>query len=304
MTQAMGFEGRLEFVEETNYGAASTSLTMIWIGSVNKFTIVNKIEKKTRHRLRTRGATTQRTPSGIANGKQSISAKVEWSPQATGTVGNYMSFVAELIGTSTGIADTRKSIMLNAVHKDGTVEGPLKGCVSSYLSVKCGVGQDVMMDAEVLANAYDPSAPLDVTSTIVGATDCYQIATECDGEVLEWTDCEIQISSTSQDLITDFEFKIDNKTSERHRLKAVNTPAEIMQGPAEITGKCTFDLEDNVELLRMLSLASFAMAIKIGAFTWTFAGCEWESATVDQDNENPVQIVLPWKALSVAITTA
>ena len=304
MAQVNGFEGRLGFVEETNYGVPSTSLTLVWIGSVNKFTIVNKVEKKTRHRLHVKGSTVNRTPSGIASGKQSISAKVEWSPQGTGAVGHYMSFVAELIGTSTGLADTRKSIMLNAVHKDGSVEGPLKGCVASYFNCKCSVGQDVMMDTELLAATYDPSAPIDVTITIAGATDVYHVATECDGEVLEWTDCEIQISSTSQDLITGFEFKIDNKTSERHRLNAVNTPAEVMWGPAEITGKCTFDLEDNTELKRMLELSPFAMAIKIGAFTWTFAGCEWESDTIDQDNENPVQQVLPWKALSVAINTA
>jgi hypothetical protein len=191
--------------------------------------------------------------------------------------------------------------MLNAVHGSGAVEGPILGAVCNYFNCKCSVGQDVIMEAEFLASEYDPSAPIDVTSDISGGTDVFKGAVESDGEVIDWNDVEVTISGTSADTVTDVEFKIDNKASERHRLRGTSTPAEVMWGPADITGKVTIDLENNTELTRMLDKSSFALAVKIGAFTWTFSGCEWETSTIDQDCENPVQQVLPFRATSVAI---
>ena len=301
--QIMGYEGRIEYVEESSYGVSPLSSTLCWIGDVRKFSMNVKTEKKTRWRMRPRSATNQRTPAGIASGKTTLNAKIEWAPQAANTSAdlNYMSFVAMCIGTSTGIADTRKSITLNVVNKDGTCEGPILGAVCKTFSVKCAVGEDVIMNAEFEGATYDPSAPLNVTSDLSGATDSFEQAAESAGEVLDFSDCTLTISGTAQGNITDFEFKIDNRAVGRPRFGTGGLPGEVVQKPAEITGKLVFDLEDNVELLRLLAQASFTLTIVIGAYTWTFTGCEWSDESRDQDVENPVQIPMSFTAVTAAV---
>jgi hypothetical protein len=296
------WNGRIEYVEEASYGALPYSSTMGWIGDVRSFEVKVKKDKDTRHRLAARGATNKRKPSSVKEGMEHYSVKMEWAPQASSAIYDYMNFVSTLIGTSTGIADTKRSLVLNAVAKEGTVEGPVLGAVDNYFQAKGSVGEDIIFEAELLAQDWDPSAPLSVTSDLSGAVESFEEAAEASGEVLDWLDSEVVLSGTTQDMLTDWEFKIDNKAYDKGRLNGSALPAGVYQKPAIVTGKLVYDLDDTVELLRLKANSSFTLAIKIGDKTWTFTGCEWVDTGMPIDpNDELVQIELPFIATNVTV---
>lgn len=303
MTQIMGYEGRVEYVEESSYGTPPYTSTLCWIGDVRKFEVNVKTEKAPRFRMRPRGATNRRQAAGTRSGKTTMTCKLEWAPQATNTSADmtYMSFVAMCLGTSTGIGDARKSITLNAVNKEDTVEGPFTGAVCKSFSVKTSVGEDVIMNAEFEAKEYDPSAPLVVTSDLSAASNAFEQAEQSDGEVLDFDDVSLSISGTQIDGMTDMELKVDNRAEGRPRIGNNGKPNEVVLKPAVITGRVTLDLEDNTELLRMTNKDSFTMVLTIGAFAWTLTGCHWSDAAMMQDTESPVQIPLSFTAETLAI---
>ena len=301
MGQIMGFEGRVEYVKEATYGSLPYTSTLGWIGDVRSFSVELAVERKNRYRLRPRGATNARTPAGVSSGKEKYSVKIEWAPQASGDVYTYMSFVGLMIGTTTGIGDARESCVINAVHKDGTVEGPLLGCVCNSFSAKCSVGEDVIFEAELLANDYTPTTALNVTSDLTGVTDGFEQAGEATGEVLDYTDVTITLSGTAQSFVTDFEFKIENNAEERYRIFTGAKPDEVVQKPAKITGKLTYDLVNNTELLRAKNGDTFELAITIGEKTWTFGGCYWDKSGIDQGAEDAVQEEMPFTATTITI---
>ena len=298
--QINGWEGRIEYIKETAYGTLPYTGTMGWIGDVREFSVEVKADTKERFRVGPRGGTSNRGPSGLAPQKETYSAKIVWAPQASSAVYFYMSFVGLIIGAETGPGDTRQSMVINAVHKEGTCEGPLYGGVGSYFQAKASVGEDILFEAEIKSAYYDPSAPLSVTSDLSGATDSFQQATTASGAVLNWTDSEVLLSGTTQDMITDWEFKIDNQAEERHRINTRRGPDEVIQKTWKGTGKLTYDLDSNTELLRLLAHASFTLAIKIGDKTWSMT-CEWDKSSIKTKPEDPTQQELPFKFYTCAV---
>lgn len=302
MSQIMGWEGRVEYIEEATYGTPTLSSSLAWVGDVRSYSVGVSVDKKHRKRLAPRGSTTQRVPDSMLSGLEHTIVKVEYCPQASSATYDPMDLVGVCLGSNSGVANTRKSAMFNCVAKETVVEGPVKGCVNNYFQASCSVGEDVIFEMEFTGQYWDPSAPLSVTADLSGATDSYLQATEASGADLTWNDTEVKISGTTCDLVTDWEFKVDNQTEERPRINGTTYPAENVQKQALITGKITIDLEDNTELLRFMNKTSFALIVKVGGNTFTFSGCEWEKDEIEVNPDDPIQTELPFKALSVAIT--
>lgn len=298
--QLMGWEGRLEYVEETSEGVPPTSVTLAWIGNVLDFTPKAKVETKSRYRMPPRGATSPRSPDSVAKGLETFGCKFSWNPQASSAIYDYMDFVTILLGSATGIGATKKTAMLNVVEKEGTSEGPMKGCVAKYFLAKCSKGQDVLFETEVEAGSWDPSAPLTVTSDLSGASDAYLQATEASGDVLDWSNVTITLSGTAQDAATDCEFRIDFGAKPRHRMHD-SAPGEVLVGVAEITGKVTYDFIDTTELLRMKNKSSFALTVKIGDKTWSFTNCVWGEVAVPSKTDDPIVVDMPFTAEGVTV---
>src|SRR4030042_1720748 len=209
--EIMGFEGRIEYCEETVRGTPNYSSTMVWIGDVREWSIKAEGETNERQSFKARGSTTQRRPSSIRSGKQKVTAKIAWALQASSDIYSYMDFIALFLGTSTGVADAQKAFTLNCVHKEGTAEGGMIGSVGAKLQIKCGIGEDIMASGEVECISYDPSAPLLVTSDLSGASDAFEQAVAASGDILKWTDSGIVISGTTSDMVTDWQLDLDHR---------------------------------------------------------------------------------------------
>ncbi len=292
----MGWEGHVTYKPEGTPGTVDFSTTLLIPGHVTDFSFKDEFETKERHRFKGRGNANRRTPASIASGKEKASAKLTWSPLASSAAYEYMSFVAQCLGSSDGIADEQKYFTLNIVHKEATAESLMKGTVVKTFTMKCGVGEDVLMEAEVECLDYDPSVVLPVTSDLSGATDNMLQATEPSGDVLRWLDCEVAISGTTMDIVTDFEVKVDHKVKGRNRMNGSALPASLPGGVQTISGKLVMDFTDDTERKRLKDKSSFTMTIKVGTVTHTFAGCVWKDSEVKEKPDDPLQLDMPFTA--------
>lgn len=300
--QIEGWQGRVEYVLESTYGQLPYTSTMLWIGDVKDFTVTHKIDTKARYRCAPRNSTSRRMADSIQQGEETVKAKIKWSPLASTSLYSYMDFVAALIGSTAGPTDTRQSMVINAVQKEGACEGPIVGGVAAYWNVKCSKGEDVVFETEIEGIGYDLSAGLDVTSDLTGGTNLFEAAVEPSGSTLNWLNVEVGISGTTNDMVTDVEFKVDNQSTPRRSLNASAFPREITQGPAMVTGRISLDVDDNTELKRMQAKTSFTMTVKISNKTHTFSGCMWSDLALSVNIKDPFTVDLPFTAAGYAVT--